>query len=204
LTGAASIILYFVGFALIGEVGGTSTPSAEEVVDLLEDSPVQVLAGAYISLVSVALLVWFAARVRSTLFNVEGGTGRLSAAAFGGAVVAAAAMAVGFASIGQAALRADSARGIDPTAATLYYDLYRALLGGPLPVGMAVFIGATAAVSLRSALLPSWLAWASVAVAIGCVSPLLFIFAFIALVWVLVLSIWLFFDGRGESSRANV
>jgi hypothetical protein len=198
LAGAASVVLYFVGFALIGEVGSTATPSSEQVVDLLEDGPVQIIVGVYISLVSVALLIWFVASLRSRLSVAEGGTGRLAATAFGGGLVAATALAVGFGSIGQAAFRAESDEGIHPEVAVVFYDLYRAILGSAVPIGFGVLIGATAIVAFRTQVFPSWLVWSSVVVAIGSVSPLLFFFVFIALIWVLVVSIWLFIDGRKE------
>jgi len=203
LTGAASIVLYFVGFGLIGEVSGSATPSADEVVELLEDSPDLRVVGAYVSLLSVALLLWFAATLRSRLRHSEGDAGGLAALAFGGAVVAAAALAVGFSSIAQGAMRASSSRGVDPEAATIYYDLYRAMLSGAVPIGMAVFIGATGTAALRTATLPRRLAWASIIVGIGCVSPLLFVFTFIALLWVLVVSIWLYVGGRKEPRPAD-
>lgn len=199
LAGAASIVLYFAGFALIGEVGSTATPSSEQVVDLLEDSPVQIIVGVYISLVSVALLIWFVAILHSRLRIAEGGTGWLAATAFGGGLVAATALAVGFASIGQAAFRAESDDGINPEVAVVFYDLYRAILGSAVPIGFGVLIGATAIVTFRSQAFPAWLVWSSVVVAIGSVSPLLFIFALIALIWVLVVSIWLFIDSRREA-----
>jgi len=190
LAGAASIVLYFVGFALIGEVSGTASPSPDRVVDLLEDGPVQILIGAYISLVSVVLLVLFAATLRSRLVVAEGGTGLFSAAALAGGVIVGAAVAVGFAAIGQAALRAED-EAIDPQIARVLYDLYRAMLGGAVPIGFAVLIGATATVSFRSDLFPSWLTWGSVVIAVGSVSPLLWLFALVALAWVFVVSIWL-------------
>lgn len=199
LTGAASIVLYFVGFALIGEVSDTASPSPDRVVDHLEDGPVQILIGAYISLVSVVLLLLFAATLRSRLRVAEGGTGQFSAAALAGGVVAAAAMSVGFASIGQAALRAED-EAIDPQIATVLYDLYRAMLGGGVPIGFAVLIGATAIVSFRGELFPSWLAWASVVIAVGAATPLLHLFAFAAFVWVFVVSIWL---AVGDPAGAN-
>ena len=203
LTGAAFTVLYFVGFGLIGEVGGTSTPSPGEIVDLLEDGPVQILVGVYLSLVSVAFLLWFLGSLRTKLRVGEGGTGRLSAVALGGGVAAATAMVLSFASIGQAAVRADSGEGISPEAALVFYDLYRAILGGAVPIGFAVLIGATSVVSFRTRVFPAWLLWSSVVVAIGLVSPLLFIFVFFAFIWVLVVSVWLFIDGRNESKVAN-
>jgi hypothetical protein len=199
LTGAASTVLYFVGFGLIGQIGQTASPSPDQVVNLLEDGPVQILIGAYISLVSVVLLLLFAATLRSRLRVAEGGTGQFSAAAMAGGVVAAASMSVGFASIGQAALRAED-EAIDPLIATVLYDLYRAMLSGGVPIGFAVLIGATAIVSFRGELLPSWLAWTSVVIAVGAATPLLALFAFVALIWVFVVSIWL---SVGDPAGAN-
>jgi hypothetical protein len=195
LSGAVSIVLYFVGFALIGEVRGTASPSPDRVVDLLEGAPVQILIGAYISLVSVLLLLWFVVTLRSRLQVAGGGTGGFASLALAGGILAAAGMAVGFASIGQAAFRAED-EAIDPQIATILYDLYRAMLSGPMPIGFAALIGASAIVSFRCELFPSWLKWASVVVAVAAVSPLMFFAALFALAWVFVTSIWLtFVDG---------
>lgn len=190
LSGAVSIVLYFVGFALIGEISGTASPSPDRVVDLLEDGPVQILIGAYISLVSVPLLLWFVATLRSRILVAEAGTGPFATLAFGGGVVAAAGMSVGFASIGQAAFRAED-EAIDPQIATILYDLYRAMLSGPMPIGFAALIGASAIVSFRGDLFPTWLKWASVVIAVAAVSPLIGFAALFGLVWVFVVSIWL-------------
>lgn len=209
LTGAVFFVLYVVGFALIGEVGGTSTPPAGEIVDLLEDGSTRILAGVYMSLVSVAFLLWFVGSVRSTLRGAEGSPGRLSGVAFGGGVAAGAAMAVSYAPIGQAAMRAGSDDGIGPEAALVFYDFYRAILGAAAPIGFAVLIGAAAVVSFRTQLFPPWLMWASVVIAIGLVSPLLFIFLLVAFLWVLVVGIWLFnrervgTSGSGDAQRSD-
>lgn len=198
LAGAASVVLYFVGFALIGEVRGTTSPSPDRVVDLLEDGPVQILIGAYISLVSVPLLLWFVATLRSRILVAEAGTGRFATLAFGGGVLAVAGMSVGFASIGQAAFRAED-EAIDPQIATILYDLYRAMLSGPMPIGFAALIGASAIVSFRGDLFPSWLKWASVVIAVAAVSPLMSFAGFFGLGWVFVVSIWLTLAERTSS-----
>ncbi len=191
LTGAAFVVLYFVGFGLIGEVGRTSTPTSVQIVDLLTDGSRPRLVGVYLSLVSVTFLLWFVGSVRVTLRGAEGALGRLSAVAFGGGVAAGAALLIGFASIGAATMRADSTQGIGPEAAIVFYDLYRSLLSVSA-IGFGVLIGAAAVVAFRTGAFPPWLTWSSAFVAIGLVSPVLFFFVFIALIWVLVVSIWLF------------
>jgi hypothetical protein len=200
LTGAGFVVLYFTGSGLIGQVGSTSTPTTAEIVDLLEDGPVKVLVGAYLSLVAAALLIWFAGVIRARLRAGEGETGYFSAVAFGGGVAAATAMSIGFAVMAQAALRAESDEGIDPEVALVFYDLYRSILGGPAPIGFAALIGATAVVSFRTRVFPRWLTWSSAIIAVGLISPLLFIFVVVAFIWVLVVSIWLFIAGGKDST----
>jgi hypothetical protein len=197
LTGAGFTVLYFIGFGLIGEISETATPSGSEVVELLSAHPLQTMVGAYLSLLSLVLLLWFVGRLRSTLREWEGSTGRLSATAFSGGSVVAAVLAVGFIVIGQAAARADSAGGLSPEVGIVFYDLYRSALVASA-VGFAVLIGATAVIAFRSSEVPGWLAWISAVVAIGLITPVGFFFVLLALFWVLVASIWLF--ARSTSS----
>lgn len=202
LSGAAFVVLYFVGFGLIGEVGRTSTPTPEEILDLLTDGASSRLIGVYLSLVALALLLWFAGSIRATLRAAEGGPGRLSAVAFGGGVAAASALLVGFAAIGQATIRADSSQGLGSDAAVVFYDLYRSTLTAS-GIGFAVLVGATSVVAHRTEVFPPWLVWSSAVVAVGCVSPLFFFFVFLAIIWVLVVSIWLFRNNREATIAEN-
>ena len=67
LAGVAFVVLSVVGFALIGEVGRTSTPSPEQINDLLSDRPTLRVIGSYLSLLAVPFLVLFAASIYQTL-----------------------------------------------------------------------------------------------------------------------------------------
>jgi hypothetical protein len=61
---------------------------------------------------------------------------------------------------------------------------------------MAVFIGATSVISLRTSMFPKWFGWASAIIALGLLSPIgYFVLAF-ALMWLLGVSIALFRKGR--------
>ena len=203
LTGVGFVVLFVLGMGLIGEVGGTSTPSSDEIVDLLHDGPTRILVGAYLSLVASAFLLWFVGSLRSTLSIAERGTGRLSAVAFGGGTAATAALVVSHAAIAAAAMRAASAGGITPDAAMVFHDLHRIVLGVAVPIGLAVTVGATAMVSFRTGLLPGWLARFSAVLAIALVSPLLFFFLLLGIVWVLVVSIWLYRQEHISSNEAQ-
>jgi len=80
----------------------------------------------------------------------------MSTVAFGGEI--AASIALGISSIGifAAGLRAGALGGISPIGAVSMYDFWTQLTGQLFSIFMAVFIGATAALSLRSKLFPAW------------------------------------------------
>ena len=162
---------------------------------MLSANLARTIIGAYLSLLSLVFLLWFVGALRSNLRQTEGGTGRLSATAFGGGISVAAVLAVGFMLVGQAAARANSVEGLSPDVGIVFYDHYRATLV-TTAVGFAVLIGATAVIGLRTKKLPDWLAWASAIIAVGLITPVGFIFVYLALVWVFVTSIWLFVSTR--------
>lgn len=67
-----------------------------------------------------------------------------------------------------------------------------------LPVALAALIGATAVVTFRARVWPTWLAWVSAILAVGSISPVGYIFIGLDLLWILYVSIWLFAGQRGE------
>lgn len=191
LAGVAFVVLSVVGFALIGEVGRTSTPSPEQINDLLSDRPTLRVIGSYLSLLAVPFLVLFAASIYRTLRRGVGDEAWLPALSLAGGVVAGAALLVAFAVILQASIRADSAEGLGPDAAVVFYDVYRIVLSAS-GLGFAILVGAAAMESYRTQSFPRWLSWLSGGVALGLISPLFFFFVFIAFIWVLVVSVWMF------------
>jgi hypothetical protein len=68
-------------------------------------------------------------------------------------------------------------------------------MGQMFGIFMAVFIGAAAVVSLRTALFPAWFGWASAVVTFGLLTPYAYIMLASALLWLLVVSIWLYVRG---------
>ena len=107
--------------------------------------------------------MWFAGSVFSALREREGGTGRLSMVAFGGGVASGVTLAIGFSAILASGARAGTEGGITPVEAVTMYDLYGQILGQGFAITMAVFIGATGVVSLRTAIFPKWFGWAGCA-----------------------------------------
>jgi hypothetical protein len=147
-------------------------------------------------LLSAFFMLWFAGSVYSALREREGGTGRLSMVAFGGGVASGVALAIGFSAILASGARAGAEGGITPAEAVTMYDLYSQILGGTFAISMAVFIGATAVVSLRTLMFPKWFGWASALITFGLLTPYSYAVLALVLVWLLVVSVWLFSRGR--------
>jgi hypothetical protein len=198
LSGVVAVVLMIIGAALIGAL--VWLPSADRAVEIFSDNPIRVSAGGFAGLISAIFLIWFAGSVYSALREQEGGTGRLSLVAFGGGVASAIVLAAGFSFIMVAGARAEAGGGISPVEAVTMYDLFSSVFAGMFSITMVVFIEATAVVSMRNEVFPSWFGWASALIAFGLL--LLFIGYIVlapALVWMLVVSIWLY--RRGTSTE---
>jgi hypothetical protein len=197
LTGVAFVVLLVAGVLVINNYD--YLPPAEEIKSFYEDGSTRITAGGYLALLSVFFFLWFVGSVRSSLRVAEGGTGRLSAVAFGGGVAAGAGMIVGYAAVWAAAQRAGADGGIAAETATGLFDLSGVLIGNTVPIAFAVLIGATAVLSFRTGVFARWLAWVSAVIAVGLLTPVNYIFIGIALLWVLVVSILLYTSDRSTS-----
>ncbi len=200
LTGVVSVVLFIVGAVVISNYD--YLPPAEKVADYLNGNPTRVYAGAYLASISAFFLIWFAGSVHSVLREREGGTGRLSMVAFGGGVASAVALGIAFTSILSAGLRAGAPGGITPIGAVTMFDFWGQIAGQMFAISLAAFIGATAVVSIRTDVFPAWFGWISALVAFGLLTPFAYIVLAFAVVWLVVVSIWLYIRGAstGEAS----
>ncbi len=195
LSGIAMVGALVTGHLLTGGFGGYRA-TADRALESVGQDPDRVYVGTLLAgFYSVILLIWFAGSVFSALREREGGTGRLSTIAFGGGIISAIALALGYGVYRHAAARAGMPVGLSLEAATVMHDLYSVLLAGVLSLGLAAFIGATGIVSLRTQLFPRWLGWTSVVFGIGLLTPLHFIFEGLAIIWIVVVSILLYRRG---------
>lgn len=197
LTGVVAAVLILVPGALV--ISLEYLPPPEKILEFVEDNSTRSLVAGYLGLISSAFLVWFGGSVRNTLRKVEEGTGRLSNIAFGGAVGAAVLVTLAFTAVIGAATRAGAPSGIDVVQATMLMDLFGQLTGTATPFMMAVFLGATAVVSLRANLFPAWFGWLTAFLAFGLVTPINYIFVAFALVWMAVVGIWLYLRERSPA-----
>ena len=193
LSGAVAVLIMVVGILLFNFY--EFLPSAEKIADFLNSNAARVYTGGYIASLSVFFLIWFAGSVRSVLIKYEGEAGSVSNTAFGGAVAAAVVLGISFIGIFASGLRAGAPGGLTPIGAVTMYDFWTQLTGQLFGIFMAVFISAAAVVSLRTGLFPAWFGWASLVIAFGLLTPFAYAVLGLAILWLLVISIWLYMKG---------
>lgn len=166
LTGVGFALLAIVGVAAWGDVVEPGQAAAEKAAAYTDDTG-RILLGTQAMALAAALLLWFGGSLRVAIARVEGGAHRLGALAAGGAAAASALLLAGMAVHGAIALRADEVGELDPEAAAMASDVGSLLVGAAMPVALAVVTAATAVAALRSrGLLPVWLAWVSLVLAV--------------------------------------
>jgi hypothetical protein len=145
--------------------------SGPELLDFYEDLSGRIVAGALLSLISIAMFVVFASAFRVVLINLEGDE-LLANIAFGGSLLGMAA-GVGAETINMAAaLRAGDGELTQPLAQALFDTSY-ALGYNAAGVGIGLLALATGTAALRArALLPRWLAAVALALGTALLTPL--------------------------------
>jgi hypothetical protein len=193
LSGAAGVVIMLIGILMFNYY--EFMPPAEEFADFMQNNAAMVSTGGYIASLSTFFILWFAGSMRSVLVEYEGGNGRMSGIAFAGAIAGAVVLGISFVGIFATGLRAGAEGSITPVGAITMYDFWAQLSGQLFGIFTAVFIGATAIISLRTGLFPAWFGWASLVVAFGLLTPYAYAVLAFAILWLLVVSIWLYVRG---------
>jgi hypothetical protein len=196
LTGIVFVPLFVAAFVVGGSTPGAHATGAK-VMSFYEKHGTNQKISAFLSVLAVIFLVFFAASLRSHLGRFQEGSG-LARVGYGGALVLAVATA-SFAAISWAL--ADARTSVDPSAAQALNILSNDYFW-PLSVGVALFgIGYGLAI-VGSKGLPLWLGVVSLLLGIIGATPLGFL-AFIGLMaWSLFASVLAF--RRAADSPLNV
>jgi hypothetical protein len=123
----------------------------------------ELLVQSLLMVLSAGALLWFLGSLRSVLARAEGGTGRLSAVAFGAGLVGVGLQAAIQAP--QSALAMASDGSLDPHLAAMMSNLGY-VLSAIAYVPLAVMLVAVALVTLRTRALPVWIGWLSALTAV--------------------------------------
>lgn len=189
LTGTAFFVL-----ALLGRLAYPAAPAFADhpatVSAFYVHHATGVLAADTLGLVGVVFLLGFAGALRSALARVAGAESWLVATAFGATVAGAAMLVAAGAADAAAALRVQEQSAIDPPIAAAMWDLNHMLLGLAAPVALAAAVLATAAIALRTRVLPVWLGAVSLVLGVALVVPPIDYAAMIVfLFWTLAVSL---------------
>jgi len=178
-------------------------PPPGDVVSHIQDGPLAVMSGAYLRILAAAALVWFAGSLYQSI--KRSGNDRLAMLAFGGGAVAASLMAIGSAAMVAAAERMFITDSLDPNAATALFDLAGIATGNAAPIGFAILIGAAGIALLNDRPARNgWIAWVSIVIALGLLSPYGWVLLAAIVVWVPAAGIWLYKSSSEQPQMAGV
>ena len=171
LSGAAVALLFGVGSAIWGLGMPNAGAPVAEVLDFYDERYARIIIGASLSLLAIAAFVLFAAALRTVLIE-SSGSDALPTAAFGGAVLGAAA-GLGAETINlTAALRAREDE-LGRQLGQALFEISQILGSTASGVGMGLFGVAAGAAGLRgSVVLPRWVCVVLLIVGILLLSPL--------------------------------
>jgi hypothetical protein len=195
LAGVAFVLMVVAGLVITKAAGDSPADGAtsEEMLAYYTNDSASAGIGAYLWALSAVPFLWFLASLRGTLRAVEGPSGRLSTAALAGGIAGIALLVVSaacqFAAIDGAVddvLSAEAAQALFALGTWAFVVAF---------FFMGVMTGATAIVALRTRLVPKWIAWTGLVIAVGLLTPAVFFVLFLFLVWIVVLSVALYRRG---------
>lgn len=202
LAGVVFVVLAVI--ALFVAAGEDFLAEPSQVADYYVDNAERVIVGEIIGSLAIFAFFWFVGAVRNRLRVPETPEGGLPALAFGGGIAAATLVLVANAVTMAGAFRAEEDGEIDPAVAAALNDISSLIIGIAAPVALAVFVAATGIVSIAAGVLPRWLGWLSLLLALGFLIPYIsFIFWVPFAVWVLVVSVLLYVRPGEEALRTT-
>src|SRR5919206_1552901 len=185
LTEVAAVVLWVVGILAGGDK--TNEDTGRDILAAVRDHSNQILLSGFLFLLGTALFLWFLGTLRSRLLAAEGEPGRLAATAYAGGVATTVCLALFPGADMAAAINKDD---LDPSAASAMHKLGDAFFLGAEYL-TPILLVATALAAFRYGVLPRWLAWVSLLIAlvllIGPIGWAALIFAFP--LWALVVSV---------------
>lgn len=187
LAGILFVALFVVALALTGNTGDTPSEVQEWYAD--DGNQTQAIVAWFIWVASALAFLSFLGTMRDMLVRAEGGPGTLSALVFGPGLVFTALYIAGVSLFAAPAALADDADfKLDPNTAQMLSDAgYFLLVGGVMVASILVLSASTAA--LRTGILPGWLGWIGLVVAVAMFFAIFFVPILVFVAWVLVVSL---------------
>ena len=195
VSGIVFVLLFVVGFALIGDSGD----SAAEVLAFYSENETRLIVAFFLLAASAFAYLWFVATLRGILAGEEAEPRFLTGLGYAGGLTTAILIIVAATPIAALTDAADQFGDGGGGAYALNSMAYPLLTVG---IAASSFLALTfGLMALRGNTLPRWLGWVSlVAAPIIFVAPL-FIPVFLFLAWVLVVSVALLIPRHAEALR---
>ena len=189
LTGVAFIVLGIIGGLIMGEPKSADDP-VDEIVEYYVDNKDAIQIGSFFGVAAGLFLVFFGAYLRKVLQAASPEGDQLPLLSLIGLVV----VTVGFAI-------SDAADDIEPTSVQTLQALWDNDFI-PIALGVVIFLWSTGISVIRTGALPKWLGWVAILFGIVAFTPIGFVGAAGAALWVLVVSILLSVRARRTSGPA--
>lgn len=198
LTGVVFVALLIASNVLVG-TAPESSDSAAKVIAFYQAHRTKIEVSSFLTGLSLFFGLFFYASLRDYLF-LSRTAARLATTAFGGAVLFAVggSLAAGL----QFAL-ADVPSKLSPAAAQALNVLENDLALFALTAGIAVLLMAAGIAILRSRLLPAWLGWVAIVIAVVGLTPAGFFAFFGAGVWTLIASVLIYMRSGASIGAAS-
>ena len=197
LTGIVFVALLVISFIVGGE-SPDADESTEEVVAFWTEEDSAQIASAIIGAWAAVSLVWFGGSVAAAIRRAEIEAARLASIAFGGFLL----IALGVLSFSAFQFAAADTAGDVPaevtqTLSVLFADFFFPLAGGTFLALLSVGIA-----TLRYGVLPRWLGYVAIVIAIVALTPAGFFALLAAGAWVLAVSVVLYSSGTAPPTQA--
>ena len=197
LIGVLFIIVSIVSFAIAGEPPDPDE-GVNEVVDFYKDNDGAIQAGSLLEGLAGALFIFWGGVFRKIFRPAEGEGAGASLVAFAGTIV----FAIGLAIDGMINFAAaETVEDVDPTAIQALHALWSNDFI-PLAIGILVFLVGLGITILRTDVVPRWLGWAAIVMAVFGLTPLWFVPFIGSALLVLALSIMLALRARRGATPA--
>ncbi len=171
MSGVGTAVLFLVANALWALEQPGPGASGPRLLHFYGDLSGRIVAGALLSLISIAMLVVFASALRSVLIELEGDE-LLASIAFGGTLLAAA-TGLGAETINMAAALRAGDGGLTTSLAQALFDTSYVLGYNAAGIGIGLLALATGTAALRARmLLPRWLAIVALVLGVTLLTPL--------------------------------
>jgi hypothetical protein len=197
LTGVAFVVVAIIAAIIGGEPPDADSP-VQEIIDHYADNKTSIQVGAFVGAAAMVLLVFFGAYLRSVFSAAEGRGGILSVLT----LVGAAMVAFGFAiDLTITVALTEAVEDIEPAAVQALQALWDNDFV-PIALGILVFLIATGLSIVRYGVLPKWLGWVALVLAVIGFTPLGFIAFLGAGIWIAIVSVMLAMRARPASPGA--